>query len=515
VTGTGKTHLGLEAVAQTISGGSRATVLVPSQLLQRQWELRLEEFVPDAVIAKIGGTAHGDPATADVVIAVVNSALKKDLTSLGRGMELLVADEAHRYGGESWAYALRAGYERRLGLTATLERSGDDGVDEVLLPYFNSVVHKYGYDRATREAVVAPFDLVLLGVELDPDEAEEYRALDRRLSSASKVLRRVSRPGVPLTSQLGVLRSMGGDITKAVISFEASARARRKLLADTRAKKDALGDLAEFVSESDGTVVFTQSLDTAEAAAEVLREQGLLAEAVHSKMGSRQRQNLISALGDGEVQALSAPKILDEGIDVPDVNLGIVLGASTSRRQMIQRLGRVIRLKPDNGRARFVILYVCDTVEDPEQGAREDFMHEVEDAASTVALFREWDQDTLDDIWAGTCEPWVREQDRSISADEERSPDPVVKLVEPSSVAPVIEAPPMRSTPHPATALLGPAARPTLASPDRGSRVPASVRRGTRRASLMTPDDELRAVLADIDALEHLITTLGSDEVSA
>jgi RNA polymerase primary sigma factor len=44
---------------------------------------------------------------------------------------------------------------------------------------------------------------------------------------------------------------------------------------------------------------------------------------------------------------LSAPRILDEGIDVPAADLGIIVGASNSRRQMIQRTGRVLRTKDD------------------------------------------------------------------------------------------------------------------------------------------------------------------------
>ena len=51
-----------------------------------------------------------------------------------------MADEVHRYGADQFQYALLANYRRRLGLTATLERSGDDAVEEVLshrvgLPY--------------------------------------------------------------------------------------------------------------------------------------------------------------------------------------------------------------------------------------------------------------------------------------------------------------------------------------------------------------------------------------------
>lgn len=69
-------------------------------------------------------------------------------------------------------------------------------------------------------------------------------------------------------------------------------------------------------------------------------------------------------LKTGEITALSAPRILDEGIDVPDADLGVVMASNRSRRQMIQRLGRVLRRR--GGKiARFVVLYAEGSVEDP------------------------------------------------------------------------------------------------------------------------------------------------------
>lgn len=56
--------------------------------------------------------------------------------------------------------------------------------------------------------------------------------------------------------------------------------------------------------------------------------------------------------------------MLDEGIDVPDIDLAIVMGGSKSRRQMIQRMGRVLRLKPDGRKAAFVVVYATNTAED-------------------------------------------------------------------------------------------------------------------------------------------------------
>jgi superfamily II DNA or RNA helicase len=462
VTGTGKTHLGLEAVAQWIRRGERATVVVPSVLLQRQWEQRMAQFVPEAVIAKAGGDARGDAARADVVIAVVNTAAARDLTELGGDMTLLVADEAHRYGGEGWGTALRPSYPYRLALTATLERGSDEGVAQVLLPYFERVVHSYGFAEATREKVVAPFDLIFLGVALDDEDQVTYDSLGRKISQARKILLKAGGDRQKLHQQLNRLRSMGGQVANAVRVYENATRDRRRLLADTPAKQEALGALAGVVGES-RTVLFTQSTNAAIAAAEMLAASGLRAAAVYSDgMPPARRQELIDGLDDGTLDALAAPRILDEGVDIADIALGIVMGASSSRRQMIQRLGRVIRLKPDSRRARFVVLYVHDSIEDPDTGARDDFMEEVEDAANNVMLFRDWDENTIDDAWSGHAALW------------HRAPKPV-----PTGASRLSVSPP--------TSIKQPGDRPEAAPPAERTAEPVSSSAPARRVSRPLP----------------------------
>ena len=74
-------------------------------------------------------------------------------------------------------------------------------------------------------------------------------------------------------------------------------------------------------------------------------------------------------------------------MDVPEADLGVILAASQSRRQMIQRMGRIIRPKADGRPANFVILYVRGTSEDPAEGAREVFLNEITGVADDFKVF--------------------------------------------------------------------------------------------------------------------------------
>ena len=94
-----------------------------------------------------------------------------------------------------------------------------------------------------------------------------------------------------------------------------------------------------------------------------------------------ERRKVFAGFEDGTHELVAAPRLLDEGIDVPAADLAIVLASSRSKRQMIQRMGRVVRRKDDCRIARVAIVYVEGTAEDPNDGAHEDFVETIQDAA--------------------------------------------------------------------------------------------------------------------------------------
>lgn len=133
-------------------------------------------------------------------------------------------------------------------------------------------------------------------------------------------------------------------------------------------------------------LVFTQSVMAAERASRTLSSGGVPAEALHSMLAPLRRRDALRRFAEGGLAALVAPHVLDEGVDVPAADLAVVVAASRSRRQMVQRLGRVLRRKPDGRSARLVVLFAEGTVEDPRLGAHEGFLEEVAGVAESVTL---------------------------------------------------------------------------------------------------------------------------------
>jgi len=180
--------------------------------------------------------------------------------------------------------------------------------------------------------------------------------------------------------------SEGGDkdVTRKARAYLSAFSRRRQVLSNPVAKADLVDSLVPAIRQAERVIVFTERVDAAEKAAETFNEQGVQAAAIHSGMSSEYRQSILKQFENGALHVLCAPKVLDEGVDVPAADLGVILAASQSRRQMIQRMGRVIRRKHDGRFARFVIAYVEDTSEDPANGAHGAFLNDITDVASEV-----------------------------------------------------------------------------------------------------------------------------------
>ena len=139
------------------------------------------------------------------------------------------------------------------------------------------------------------------------------------------------------------------------------------------------------MESSNGTILFTQTVSAANNA--ITRLDPLLKiDLITGATNRNEREKLLNSLREGTLDVIAAPRVLDEGIDVPDANLGVVISASRTRRQMIQRMGRILRRKEIGSGARFVILFSRDTLEDPTAHERDGFMEEIENISETSKI---------------------------------------------------------------------------------------------------------------------------------
>src|SRR5262249_37949492 len=148
------TDVAIAAAADALRRGRFVLILVPSRVLMEQWHGRLTAAMPGVRVGRLGDSGRDEPGDCDVLVATRHSAaIYKPLPPGDQG-GLLVADECHGLGGKRLRRAMLPQYEERLGLTATLERS-DDGVTELLIPYFGGICYRYGFEQAIADGVCA------------------------------------------------------------------------------------------------------------------------------------------------------------------------------------------------------------------------------------------------------------------------------------------------------------------------------------------------------------------------
>jgi len=385
ITGTGKSLVGIAAIRQVIAEGGGALVLVPTRALLTQWQGELRRKLPKA---RVGAFTFGHSDSFrdyDVIVSTVQSAHKNP--PLPRSLGLLVADEVHRYGSKNFSKALHPAFGRRLALSGTYERQQDSGIEDYLAPYFGPVVFNYGYREALQDEVVSPFKIALVSTTFSAAERKIYENASKDASDARMKLSReyfysddwgefFAQVQRRLKRQDDRYQSIWDTETELCSKCISAFALRRSTLAEARDKEYFVGKLGGVFDALSGTLVFTETKHSANRLAFVINKRAstwpLTSDSSHSE-----REEKLRWFGRGKIKALCTPRILDEGIDVPEAELAVIVAASQTRRQMIQRMGRVIRLKAHGREARLVVLYVENTSEDPFNGGHEAFLDEI------------------------------------------------------------------------------------------------------------------------------------------
>ncbi len=170
-------------------------------------------------------------------------------------------------------------------------------------------------------------------------------------------------------------------------------------MAQATAKESFVARLAPALGNRTGILVFTETKDSATRLAYIIN-RFVPAWPLTSDSKPEERKRVLRRFMSGHVGALCTPRILDEGVDVPDADLAIIVASSSTRRQMIQRMGREIRRKSDERAASIIFTYVKQTPEYPATGGHEAFL----DTVTPFALSTE----TVDAFDSAAIQRWLK-----------------------------------------------------------------------------------------------------------
>ena len=339
-TGSGKTITSLIAIKEHTDKGGNAIVLVPSQPLLEQWDEEFEEHLPGVTRALLGAGNSGQDILNEmrvggglVLISTLQSFRNKNvIRKLDRLLQqnnshlMLVVDECHRIGAPSYGGICKMKFPITLGLSATPERQRDEEGTSRIFKLLGPVIHKFSLEDALEADLLSNFDYHVEEADLTPNEQHQYDELRKKIKKWYALWK---NSGTEMPESLEVLifksrsiiRNAENKITKAVEIIKSNFNQEQHWLV-------YCGE--GMMDEIDNQL--TQSM----------RQKPLR---YWSEMNRFQRkESLAQFKARGGI--MLAIKCLDEGVDIPAISHGVVLSSSKTKREWIQRRGRLLRKSP-------------------------------------------------------------------------------------------------------------------------------------------------------------------------
>ena len=361
-TGSGKTFTALCAIGDSLSRGEIPMVLVPSELLHKQWEAELRETFGSDLGLMLCGAGHAGwrndarlrtwsrPAAGRprAILATMQTAASDTFRSLiVEGDHLfLVADEAHRLGATNTSKLLELETGAKLGLSATPVRAGDLEGTGKIMRYFDGVVPPpFTLEDAIAAKALTPYAYSVHTARLTEDEREQWAAI------TNEFRKRYAR----------FAAASGGADEAMTESLKLLLIRRARIVKGARAKVPLAGRILHQVyRKGQRWIVYCDNQQQLGEVKQAICDAGI--EDVyeyHSAMpGDPARTLEVFSERGGVIVSI---RCLDEGVDIPSVTHALILASSKNPREFIQRRGRVLRRSPEK-----TLAYVHDVIIEPE-----------------------------------------------------------------------------------------------------------------------------------------------------
>lgn len=390
ITGSGKTRLALASIhhlKKQLNTPLKVKIVVPTGNLMYQWKNALKDFLTlEAGVDNLGsiglwGNGHKSLGDYPYMIYVINSAryqlAREILSDLKEGYGVfLIADECHHYTSSQNSLIFEflpyieeySGFFYSLGLTATLPVGHEK---QLLVSSLGKVIYHYTLRDASNSNTICPYDIFHITLSFDSRELWEYEELSdkitflyRRLLSHASYLKHMGR-----SEQFKAIGELTGShissIARMASSYLNLSYKRKSLICLANSRITCALNLIRLLSNQSRIIIFSERIQQAEELYQALEAEfpGQIGR-YHSQLGSLANQNNLQRFKDGEYRILISCKALDEGLDVPDASVGIILSGTSMERQRIQRLGRIIRKKTGKERALLYYLHIVQSNED-------------------------------------------------------------------------------------------------------------------------------------------------------
>jgi superfamily II DNA or RNA helicase len=239
---------------------------------------------------------------------------------------LLIADEVHNLGSEGFITDPPNFFDYRLGLSATPIRQYDEEGTEQLFAFFGPVIFQFTLEEAIGRCLVE-YEYYVHPVELTQDEMDEWYALTAKIK-ANAWRQADKEPDEYITKLLRDRRAILETAENKIAALEAAL-----IHEDVRTLRHTL------IYASDKA---PQQLDAVNA---LLNAHGILFhQLTYQETANRDKtKQIIRSFQEGTLHVLTAKRVLDEGVNIPQIEKAFILASTTVERQWVQRRGRLLR----------------------------------------------------------------------------------------------------------------------------------------------------------------------------
>jgi superfamily II DNA or RNA helicase len=342
-TGFGKSRVGVMAVGEVLRRREgKGLLLVPTIQLQDQFADEFRKWGYEDILDRVD-------------ILCYASACKLS----GETYTVTVADEVHL--GLSPIYR-EVFYNNTHGMllcmTATLPEEPEY---RTILVNLAPPVYTITLDQCVAKGLVAPYKINCLSVELTEEERKDYVAANNMFVHYKYKLGQFD--AFNEANRILGDKTASPEEKKNATMFYKAIRSRKEIVQKAYNKILYTAQIAKAFPDKKiltfgGSNEFTDAMHTS------IASEGINAARYHSKMKKKERENALKDFKDNTIRVLCSTKALNQGFDVHDANLGIICGLDSKALQMIQRVGRLLRLSNADKVGEVIVLYVKNSQEE-------------------------------------------------------------------------------------------------------------------------------------------------------
>ena len=380
-TGTGKTRTAIGCFMQIKNKIEKLVVIVatPQNTLSRQWKNDIENELKisfersiiadgsnykwktdlEKVLLDVSSDIYSDSILYTTHASARSHDFIKIINTYGNLVNILfICDEVHGIGSEKQKEALLDIYKYRIGLSATPERMFDEEGTSLIREYFGNKSFEFTIKDAlstinpiTGQPFLNKFYYHPCFVYLNDEELEKYRSYSKKIAAVANQ----ENPDYDLLNNLNILRA---DILKNADDKMSMVES----IIDSINSKERIKDTIIFTTDKKINDVLTMLGKKGIMRSKITEEES--ASRIVGIRGNTEREELIDQFRDGTMQVLIGLKCLDEGIDIKNARIAILMASTTNPREFVQRVGRVIRVAKNKAYSEIYDLIVTTSAED-------------------------------------------------------------------------------------------------------------------------------------------------------